>query len=397
LGSVGRKVVEDICSNPPTHFELWWITDSSKLYARNDGKAFNRSDINWILKSKARGSKNSAHPSAPPSLKLTKFQSLRDEISLLEEEIGSEPKNWMIIDSTHMDAAGCYKISSRLMGVSALITANKTGWANRRYCSRLFSLATESKTLLSLNCTLGVWADQLEYVPLLDSILGRREGVVVKRDNSSLNLFFASVGGGLSAKEALARVVAGGYLEPGSIDLRPEVQDQIIKLRVLTNICATTTQFRAVVSERKIDQLAARLVLRADPEELARWHLSGRKEGRYPTLVSSVRINGVDKTIDSDASFMELEKSNPLAMDLYGKNAISIQITGSGEFVNAGYGGAPKTAKKLLWEADRAARLSQKLKQRNWKKFDPIPIMTAVKLNDLDAMEKQKLLFSKIC
>ena len=111
-----------------------------------------------------------------------------------------------------------------------------------------------------------------------------------------------------------------------------------------------------------------------------------------------MQIDGVNKTIDCSASFMELEKSHPLAMDLYGKNAISIKITGRGSnFVNAGYGGAPKTAKKLLWEADRAARLFQKLKKGSWKKFDPIPVMMAVQLKDADAMEKQSLLFSKIC
>lgn len=233
---------------------------------------------------------------------------------------------------------------------------------------------------------------------MLDSILGRREGVVIKRDNSSLNLFLAGVGDGLSAKEALAKVAAGGYLEPGATDLRPEVRDQIVKLKVLTNVCVATTKYRAVVTEREIDQLGAQLVPKAEPEELARWHLSGRRKGRYPALVSSVRINGLDKMIDCGASFMELEKSHPLAMDLYGKNAISIQITSeSSNFVNAGYGGAPKTAKKLLWEADRAVRLSRKLKQGSWMKFDPIPIMTAVQIKDPDAMEKQNLLFSKIC
>jgi len=304
----------------------------------------------------------------------------------------------MIIDSTHMNTADCYKISSKLIGVSALITANKTAWANRNYCTKLFSLAAEGKTLLSLNCTLGVWADQLEYVPLLDSILGRRQGVVTKRDNSSLNLFFASVGGGLSAKEALAKVAAGGYLEPGAVDLRPELQDQFVKLKVLTNVCAATTKYQAVVPERQIDQLAAQLVPNADPDELREWHLSGRKEGRYPALVSSVRINGMEKTVDCIVCFTELEKSHPLAVDLYGKNAILIQISGRGSnFVNAGYGGAPKTAKKLLWEADRATRLLRKLKQGNWKMFDPIPIMTAVQLRDQDAIEKQHSLFSKIC
>jgi homoserine dehydrogenase len=238
----------------------------------------------------------------------------------------------------------------------------------------------------------------LEYVPLLVSILGRHEGVVIKRDNSSLNLFFASVGSGLSAEEAMARVMAGGYLEPGATDLRPEVQDQIVKLKVLTNVCATTTHYRALVPERKIDQLASQLVLKAEPEELTNWVLSGRREGRYPALVSTVRINGLDKTIDCTASFMELQKSHPLAINLYGKNAISMQISGrASNFVSAGYGGAPKTAKKLLWEADRVARLLQKLKKGSWKKFDPIPIMTAVQLKDPDAMEKQSLLFSKIC
>jgi homoserine dehydrogenase len=398
LGSVGRKVVEYICSNPTTNFKVRWIADSSKLFGRKDGKALDRLDLKWILKSKSHGSKNNSDLSRmPASLKSTNFQTLREEISLIQEEVSSAPKDWMIIDSTHMDAASCYKISSSVMGVSALITANKTAWANRKYCRKLFSLATEVKTLLSLNCTLGVWADQLEYVPLLDSILGPRKGVVIKRDNSSLNLFFASVGDGLPAKEALAKVAAGGYLEPGATDLRPEVEDQIVKLKVLTNVCAATTHYRAVVPERKIDQRCTELVPKAEPEELARWHLSGRSEGRYPALVSSVRIDGLDKTIESSASFIELEKNHPLAMDLFGKNAISIQIIDeNSNFVNTGYGGASKTAKKLLWEADRAVRLLQKLKQGNWNKFDPIPLMTAVKLRDPDAVGKQRSFFSKI-
>lgn len=139
LGSVGRKVVEYICSNPPTNFEVRWIADSTKLFGRNDGKALDPSDLKWILRSKSHVSKNNSDDSRmPASLKLTDFRTLREEISLIEEEISSEPKNWMIIDSTHLDAADCYKISSNVMGVSALITANKTAWANRKYLRQTF-------------------------------------------------------------------------------------------------------------------------------------------------------------------------------------------------------------------------------------------------------------------
>ena len=139
LGSVGRKVVENICSNPPTNLEVRWIADSTRLFERNDGKVLARSDLKWILKSKTYGSANNSDLSrVPASLKLTNFQTLREEISLIGEEISDEPKDWIIIDSTHMDAADCYKISSSVMGVSSLVTANKTAWANRNYCSKLF-------------------------------------------------------------------------------------------------------------------------------------------------------------------------------------------------------------------------------------------------------------------
>ncbi len=391
--------MQNLRARPQELLDLRWVANSKFLWRRKDGGELDRKDLRTILTLKKSTSKpedgGSDHGKIDSALELIRLGSLADEVGTLKDEIRRKRNEWIIIDTTFMSAENAYKLASSLLGSLDFVTANKTAWADRGMCQKLYSTASQTRTLLGLNCTVGVWADQMEYVPLFLKILRRREGQIAKRDNSSLNLFLAKVGEGFSPKKALAAVVAGGYLEPGAVDLAPEVKDQIIKLKVASNVCAAITGFSiAKSSEKTLQKLEPSLMRRATTEDLAKWHLSGRQHGLYPALLSRITLKGSSEAIEMGARFTELDGKNPLAKDFRGKNAISLSFVGKGpEFVHAGYGGAPRTAKKLLWEAERIAKLSKASPSRN---FDPLPVVVAVRSKDPDALWKQSSLLSKI-
>lgn len=130
---------------------------------------------------------------------------------------------------------------------------------------------------LGLNGTQGVWVDQMEYVPLFLRALSGKDGIILKRDNPSVNLFFARLGDGWTPTEAFQDVISGGFLEPGAVDLAPEVKDQIIKLRVTANLCALLTGYSISTPENELNKKEASLLHDSGAEDLARWHLSGRR------------------------------------------------------------------------------------------------------------------------
>jgi len=124
-----------------------------------------------------------------------------------------------------------------------------------------------------------------------------------------------------------------------------------------------------------------------DPSEIACWHISGRKTGVYPALVTEIVVNTKAKEISCSVQFAELTRGHPLARDFDGKSAIAIQgsndvqfewspnfksRSGRKLFVHSGYGGASKTAAKLLWEAKRATAL---INSRPRVQFSPIPVL----------------------
>ena len=395
MGSVGSKVLREIYSrSSPTNLELKWVADSKSLFKKSEGGKIGRSDLSWILRSKEK-KESEAEKKSPKGLEVTNFRGLDEELTLLNDELGRNEENWVVINSTYMKESDSFKVASLLIEkVRALITADKTAWAKREYCEKLFLKATERKTLLDLNCTVGVWNDQMDYVPLFLSKLGKREGLITKRDNSSLNLFFAEIDDGLSSKEALAKVTEGGFLEPGATDLRPEVRDQVIKLEILANICGALTSFSIDTPEERLRNLSTELEQRADPSELAAWHLSGLKKGSYPALVSKLDVRG---SIEAEIELLELPRGDVLARSFRGKNVVSTRLAESrSEFVHAGYGGAPRTAKKLIHGAERASKLVRKVEKIKTDDFIPIPVLAGMKVGDAEAMKKSVAIFSKV-
>ena len=396
LGSVGRKVLEIFYAKPSEQLELMWTADSKRFFRRKDGEAFTRKNLRAILQMKENESEAEMKQTVrDDSIEIVNFSNTSQEVSLVKDEIADG--KWIAIDSTYSKADTAYEIATRLFDSSifSFITASKTAWANHDMCLKLYSKARETKTFLGLNCTLGVWVDQMEYLPLFLKLLGREKGLIAKRDNSSLNLFFTRLNQGWSPKKAFENVVAGGYLEPGAINLVPEVRDQIIKLKAAANLCSAMTGFVLEKSDRASDEVEDDLVSKADNKELAKWFISGRKDGHYPALLSSIAIDGDGETINLEIKFSELDSEHVLAKDFPGKNAVSVRKSGRGsEFAHAGYGGAPKTATKLIWEAERVSRLSDS--GRRLSKFEPMPIITAVELHDPDALQKQASIVSMI-
>lgn len=389
MGAVGSNVLQIFLDNSSHKgLDLKWVASSRFLFKRSDGKNLSAKNIRWLLRSRKI-------PDSRPEdvLQVLPFDNVGEEIRVLKQEI--EPQsNWIVIDSTYVREGDSYDITSNLLGrVNALISANKTAWANRKFCERLYLQAAKENTLLGLNCTVGVWNDQLDYVPLFLSVLDEGEGLVTKRDNSSLNLFFAKIEDGLSPERALADVAAGGYLEPGATSLQPEVRDQVIKLRILVNLSHMISGFDIETSDEKLRDLSSTLEKRAYPSELASWHLAGRSKGYYPALVSSLEIDGKRRKIEADATFVDLHKYHELAKNFRGRNVVSTRIMGKGNFVHAGYGGASKTALKLVKEAEWTSKLSA---IKGSEDFDPIPVLMGLKVGDTEARRKNLAFASKL-
>jgi homoserine dehydrogenase len=391
-GSVGMNVVRYLFSHPSELLDLRWIANSRMILKRKDGGELGRKNLRTILNFK-KSNLEGVLSEEDSELELIKFADLSHEINALKSETDGGSKGWIVIDTSYIQAEKAYNIVASLLGCAGYVTANKTPLANYEMCRKLYCKAVETKTLLGLNCTVGVWADQMEYIPLFLKILNRKDGHIEKRDNSSLNLFFTKVGSGSSPKEALAEVVAGGYLEPGAVDLTPEVKDQLIKLKVASNVSSAISGFAIKTSEKELEKTESSLVTKAGTKDLANWHLSGRKNGTYPALVSGLNLLGSAEKIESSIQFTELQARNMLARDFKGKNAISISFAGGRGFVHSGFGGSRRTAKMLVWEADRIARLSS---LHDASDFDPMPILKAIKANDPDAISKRSALLSKV-
>jgi homoserine dehydrogenase len=250
LGNLGRNVLTQLSETSGKTPGLNWVADSSCLVSRIGGEKLSRTDISKVL-----GAKQS-----PPGLRalsapfaVSGFSNAREESRLLSELTGN--RGDVVIDTTFVNSADSFRLTSNLMGAVGICTANKTAWADRDFCRRLFSMATERGTFLGLNCTQGVWLDQMDYIPVAAAKLGNRTIRVSKRDNSSLNLLFNRASQGLSPAAIYNELTAGGYLEPGGTDLLPEVKDQQIKARVTTNVCSIVGGLRVTSHEQTLPQI----------------------------------------------------------------------------------------------------------------------------------------------
>jgi hypothetical protein len=228
----------------------------------------------------------------------------------------------------------------------------------------------------------------MEYVPLLAQNLESGRVSIRKRDNSSLNLFFTRIGHGVSVSEVFSELGDQGYLEPNATDLFPEIKDQWNKARITRNVCSLITKTPPSQNDPMLRRKLPDGPDSSQPKDIAKWYLRKRREGGYPSLVSRVNIDVEAREVDCEMSFKVLMKPNPLARNFAGRNAIAIEAkdanftwasrkraASSKSLCRSGFGGARRTAEKLLWESIRVSRLT------GARSFDfyPIPVMNASK------------------
>ncbi len=384
LGQVGRNIIRQHGS-----LGFHWVSDSKGVWRRTDGLPLRQIDLIHIMKSK-----NSTLPNTVRNVNYDNFDNLAKQTDLLQSIIGERRDRWIIIDSTYTDAKSAFEISSTIMGCIAYCCANKTQWANYEFCRQLYERAGQEQTLLCLNCAQGVWLDQMEYLPVLLENFQSGKLNIVKRDNSSLNLFYQKIWKKISPANAFSQISRQGYLEPNASDLFAEVKDQMIKAKVTQNFCSVITKIKAHETEQIQIDLFSKNPSSANPDDIANWHISNRKQGLYPALTSEVQVKNDPAEIKTDLAFVNLPQDHPLARDFGGRNALCIEGDEArftwtnnfrrnkkkrGFFVHSGFGGALKTADKLVWEAKRACRLNTLKKPQE---FNPIPVIFALKVGE---------------
>jgi len=389
LGQVGRNVIRQHGS-----LGFHWVSDSQGLWRRTDGLPLRQIDLIHIIKSKDTMLPNDSIR----NVTYNDFDNLTKQKNLLQSIIGERKDRWIIIDSTYTDAKSAFEICSTTMGCVAYCCANKTHWANYEFCRQLYERAGQEQTLLCLNCAQGVWLDQMEYLPVLLENFQSGKLNIVKRDNSSLNLFYEKIWKKISPADAFSQIGRQGYLEPNPTDLFAEVKDQMIKAKVTRNFCSVITKIKAHETEEiQLDDLFSKVPRSANPEDIANWHISNRKQGLYPALTSEVQIETDPAEIKTDLTFVNLLPNHPLARDFGGRNALCIEGDEAhftwtnlrrnkkkrGFFVHSGFGGALKTADKLVWEAKRVRRLKT---YKEWKEFSPIPVILGLKVGEAYAL-----------
>jgi len=294
------------------------------------------------------------------------------------------------------------------MGCLAYCCANKTQWADYDFCLELYELARREQTFLCLNCTQGVWLDQMEYLPVLLQNFEGGKLKLIKRDNPSLNLFYEKVWNNVSPLDAFSQIRKGGYLEPNASDLYAEVKDQLIKAKITQNLCSTLKKVKVhEIESIHADDLFSNAPKSAKPEDIASWHIFNRRRGTYPALASEIQVISNPREIRNNAAFANLPKHHPLARDFGGRNALCIEGEeahftwnnsrrnphGPRFFVHAGFGGARKTAEKLVWEAQRACWLKSHEKSIE---FSPIPAIVGLQVGEEYAMNVKHTLSSRL-
>jgi len=371
LGKVGKNVLRFARG-----VKFDWVVDSRRLWHSENDKPLCQRDVVDLIKFRKS-----------TRLITEEFHTAREERKLIESYM-PEKHNWVVIDASHSGPDVSQEISQGLMGCYAFCCANKALWTNFALCRRVYDLAVENRTYLCLNCIQGVWVDQMEYVPLMAQNLESGRVTITKRDNSSLNLFFTRIGHGVPVSEAFSELGDRGYLEPNATDLFPEIKDQWNKARITRNVCSLITKTPPSRNDPMLQRKLPNGPDSPEPTDIAKWYLRKRREGGYPSLVSQVNIDVGAREVNCEMSFKVLVKTDPLARDFAGRNAIAIEPknatftwtslkggSSSKGLCRSGFGGARRTAEKLLWESIRVSRL----RGARRVEFYPIPIMNASK------------------
>jgi hypothetical protein len=391
LGNLGRNFLQ-LQRRRASRFRLFWVTDSSHFVSRRDGREFGASEMSKVLRAKqgADGLQSLGEP-----FRVSGFGSAKEEAHEISGFIEPNKGDWVIVDTTFLGARDSSLLASSFMGVAGFCTANKTPWADYERCRRLYAQAIDKKTFLGLNCTQGVWLDQMEYIPIAATRLETRIIQVTKRDNSSLNFLFNKASEGLSPDAIYRGLADGGYLEPGGTDLLPEIKDQLIKARISANICSIVGGLDLRSREQTPSQILASGPASASVSDLCAWHISGRKDG-YPSLVTEMNLDGQSRTVNFGLSFRTLDRRHPLGRSFQGANAFSIAVTdGEGaerSFTHrGGPGGSANTARRLAREADDVVRLAH---LRSHGSFSPIPVLAGLAARDSRTLRSARKLLN---
>jgi hypothetical protein len=396
MGKVGANILISAEDSIGIHL----IADSRNIFWKRDIRPFNRNEIRSLISWKrGRGSgKSRPRPyfSSPGTISQS-VDSLREEIKALETVLAGSKHRWVVIDATSMPSEQDFLLIKSMMGCGAYCTVNKSPWTDFSKCKKLFSEAFSTGSLLGLNCTSGVWSDQLESIPLaLREIRKIGQLVIEKRDNSSLNSFFSILNKGMSATSAISRVEQRGHLEPGAVNgFVPEIKDLENKAKIIANISGVTLKITPKKA-RKEDSFTPDF---SAPEEIAQWYLEGKKLGAYRAPRSQLRIDIDGKEILTKMEYDGMPKTHLLARDFPWKCAFTIrtekQSTREG-FLGIGYGGAEKTAKKILWEVNRSKELLMNPSFNREELGQPLPILAELALHQGSAVGLQSVLYDKL-
>jgi len=400
LGAVGMRVLSQMVHGRQD-LPIYWLADSRSVLSR-ESEPFTAQEIGTIVDLKARGRRLSHHTLDVPNVRNDEFRDSRQESRILRS-IMTAKEEWVVVNTASLASVDDYEITRTMMGVAGLCTASKTSWADYGFCSDLYNRAKKSETFLGLNCTTGVWVDQMESLPLVMKYFTKGHMRITKRDNSSLNLFFAKVDSSVDPDDAMRGVEEAGHLEPGAKDFSKEVHDQILKGRIAANICGVLWG----IEPRFVDETSKGhdMPRSMSPVEIARWHREGNRTSGFKALVTRIVLNPVPKErLECTVTFSELPRGSPLARHFRGKSALYIESAGlpakldvneswpgggGGGYFHAGYGGAERTAAKLLWEAERISRLRP---FKGTVPFTPLPVLFAESLGNGPEVKLREML-----
>jgi len=401
LGMVGRCVLSRALQGG-RDFPIYWLADSKSVIS-GESEPFTAKEIRTIMGLKAKGRSLSSHMQGVPNARIDEFRGSRQESRILNS-IMTTKEEWLVFNTASVTSADDYEMAKAMMGVAGLCTANKTSWADYGSCSDLYHHAERSETFLGLNCTTGVWVDQMESLPLVMKYFTKGSITITKRDNSSLNLFFARIDSSMDPEDAMKEIETSGHLEPGAKDFSKEVHDQILKARIAANICGVLRG----IKPRSVDETLTGpdRPRSMSPVDIARWHREGNRKREFKALVTRAVLNQDRKErLECTVSFGELPRGSPLARNFPGKSAIQVELSGlparsdeierrqgSGYF-HAGYGGAKRTAAKLLWEADRISRLRP---FRGRVPFTPLPVLFAENLGNEPEVKLREMIAASL-
>ncbi len=385
------------------------MADSRNLISKANGHPFTTIEMRKLIQIKEQNPNRFGEEvrTGVRGRAVYEFESVQQEAELIAQMTTEPRKNWVIIDATATDADAGRTLARTVLGCACYCTANKNPWADYDSCVKLYREAERTHTLLGLNCIAGVWVDQMEILPVVMQQLKSGRLVVTKRDNSSLNLFFEKVGCGIPAEKAMVAIAASGHLEPDLGGLASEVRDQRLKAKIAANIMGLLSGFKIDFTDNTLSRNSLANPRSLDPKAIADWHRAGRRKKFYPALITEISVDTEARRISCMIRFSGLPRSHPLAGDLGGKSAISVQAfdstkfiwphksnqKGGGRVVHAGFGGGEKTAEKLLWEAKRAVELG---KYCCMSRFSPIPILWALACKEVWAKRLEKKLANSL-